>query len=59
MKFPAGLRAFIESVNSTNVKYVVAGGCAAAFHSHPRFTGDLDILVEASMEDAGRIVEAL
>ena len=49
------LREFIELLNSHDVKYVVVGGYAVAYHGHPRNTGDIDIFVEISHENASRI----
>lgn len=49
------LKEFIELLNSHNVKYVVVGGYAVAFHGHPRNTGDIDIFVEISDENADRL----
>jgi hypothetical protein len=49
------LREFVELLNSRGVEYVVVGGFALAFHGHPRFTGDLDILVRNSKENAERV----
>ena len=45
--------------NAHRVEYVVVGGYALAFHGAPRFTGDLDLLVRPTDENAGRIVAAL
>lgn len=53
------LREFIESLNSANVRYVIVGGYAVAYHGHPRATGDIDFFVEASADNASRIVEAI
>ena len=33
---------FLKLLNLNAVKYLVVGGYAMAFHSHPRATGDLD-----------------
>lgn len=41
------------------VKSLVVGAHAVAFHAKPRYTKDLDIFVEASPENARRIVAAL
>ncbi|WP_157288011.1 hypothetical protein [Pedobacter cryoconitis] len=35
-----------------NVEYMVAGGYALAFHGKPRHTGDLDIWINVSEENA-------
>ncbi len=31
---------FIQSLNANNVRYLVIGGYAVAFHGHPRYTKD-------------------
>lgn len=37
----------------------MVGGHAVAFHAKPRFTKDLDLLVEPSAENASRLLAAL
>jgi hypothetical protein len=37
----------------------VVGAFALAFHSEPRFTGDLDLLVHRTPENAKRAIDAL
>ena len=49
----------VELLNSRNVEYVVVGAHALAFHGHPRYTGDLDLLVRSSAENARRLADAL
>ncbi len=41
------------------VKYVVIGGVASVIHGVPRATFDLDILIEATIDNANRLLEAL
>jgi hypothetical protein len=41
------------------VKYVVIGGIASILHGVPRATFDLDILIEATPENAQRLLDAL
>jgi hypothetical protein len=41
------------------VKYVVIGGIAAILHGVPRATFDLDILIEATPDNARRLLDAL
>jgi predicted nucleotidyltransferase len=50
---------FIELLNSNNINYMIAGGHAVAFHGHPRATGDIDIFVEISEDNASKIASAL
>jgi hypothetical protein len=59
MRLPKDLREFIESLNSSEVEYVIVGAVALAFHGFPRYTGDIDLLVRPSPENAERIVGAL
>lgn len=47
------------SFNSHSVKAVIVGAYALAFHAKPRYTKDIDILVEPSRENASRIIAAL
>jgi len=50
---------FIELLNAHNVRYLVVGGYAVAFHGYPRYTKDLDVWIELSAENAGNILKAL
>ncbi len=50
---------FIESLNRAEVRYLIVGGIAVAAHGHVRYTKDLDVWVEASKENALRIVAAI
>lgn len=45
--------------NDRNVKYLIVGGYAVIKYTQPRFTGDLDIWIEASDENSRRVYEAL
>src|SRR5437773_2404370 len=59
MKLTKDLREFIELLNSQKVKYLILGGYALAYHGHPRFTGDIDFLVECSSSNSKALVKAL
>ena len=48
-----------RSFHSHDVRYVVIGGIAAIIYGVPRATFDLDILIEASADNAERLLEAL
>lgn len=45
--------------NAHEVKYLIVGAFAVMKYSEPRYTKDLDIWVEASEENAGRVFSAL
>jgi len=42
-----------------NVKYLVIGGIASVLYGVPRATFDLDILIEAALDNAKRLLDAL
>ena len=46
MRLSKDLREFVALLNSTQVNYLLVGGHAVAFHGYPRFTGDIDFLVD-------------
>ena len=50
---------FLQSLNDNNVRYLVIGGYAMAFHGHPRYTKDLDIWIDLEQSNATKIVQAL
>ncbi len=50
---------FLRLLNKNKVKYCIVGAYAVAFYGKPRFTKDMDILVEPSMENGKKIVKAL
>ena len=52
------LRDVFASLHAHDVKYVVIGGIAAILHGVPRTTFDLDILIEATPNNAQRLLDA-
>ncbi|MEI6086424.1 MAG: nucleotidyltransferase [Bacteroidota bacterium] len=50
---------FVKLLNKHQVDYMVVGGYALAFHGKPRHTGDLDIWINNSEENAERLVLAI
>ena len=52
-------RDVFASFQKHDVKYVVIGGIAAVLHGVPRVTFDLDILIEATPDNAERLLRAL
>lgn len=45
--------------NRNKVKYCIVGRYAVAFYAKPRYTKDIDILVEPDINNAKKIVESL
>lgn len=54
------LNQLIQTLDQESIPYAVCGGMALAVHGHPRFTQDLDLLIQESdlqqlIEVAGRL----
>jgi hypothetical protein len=50
---------FAVSLNENEVRYMVVGGYAVAFHGHPRYTKDLDVWIEREPGNVARLLSAL
>ena len=50
---------FIALIYEHEVKYLAVGGYAVGFHRSPRYTKDIDIWLEATSENAHRIILVL
>ena len=59
MKTEKGYEEFLELLNKHKVRYCIIGSFALSFHARPRYTKDIDILVEASPENAKKILVVL
>ena len=59
MEPPRDFCELLECFNAHGVRAIIVGAYALGFHGAPRMTGDLDLLVEPSAENAARAVEAL
>lgn len=59
MRLSSDLREFLELLNARGVDYVIVGAHSLAFHGRPRYTGDLDILVGNSADNALKLIALL
>ena len=59
IQFPTVFSELLRLLNDHEVKYLVVGGYAVTYHGYPRTTGDLDLWIEETEENAGHVVEAL
>ena len=59
IQLPQDFKELLQLLNSKKIEYLVIGGYAVAFHGHPRATGDIDIWIAISKDNAHKIVEAL
>jgi hypothetical protein len=59
MSLSSDLREFLELLNARGVEYLVVGAHSLAFHGRPRYTGDLDVLIHPSKDNAALLVGLL
>jgi hypothetical protein len=52
-------RDLLALFSGRGVEYLVAGSYALAFHGAPRYTGDIDLYVRPTPDNADRILRAL
>jgi len=50
---------FLALLNKHNVRYCVIEAFAVAFHARPRYTKDMDILIDPTTDNAKRLLIAL
>ena len=50
---------FLQSLNEHNVRYLIIGGYAVAFHGYPRYTKDLDVWLQLDQDNAAAVIKAL
>src|SRR5437879_5310904 len=49
----------LRALSAADVRFLIVGAYALAHHSRPRATGDLDVWIEATLENAARVYRAL
>jgi hypothetical protein len=49
----------LKLLNLKQVEYLVIGGWAVGFYGYPRATGDMDIWVSRTEENARKVLESL
>jgi len=59
MKVEKDYEELLELFNRHDVRYCIIGSFALAFYATPRYTKDMDILVEPTVENSKRILAAL
>ena len=59
MKFQEDFREFIRLLNESRVEYLIVDGYAVALYGYPRLTGDLDVWIKPSLENARKVIDVL
>ena len=52
-------REFIELLEKNKVRYLIVGGYAVGLHGFPRYTGDLDVFIAISEQNAKAVLEGI
>lgn len=50
---------FVELLNKHKAEYLIVGGYALGIHGYPRYTGDLDVWINPTPENAQKIIDVL
>ena len=53
------LAALCRRLNELGARYLICGGFAIIQAGYPRFTGDIDLLIDVSLENEARVFKAL
>jgi hypothetical protein len=59
IRLPPDFLDLLTALNAAEARYLLVGGHAVAFHGVPRATKDIDVWIEASDENAARVMVAL
>lgn len=59
MSESSDFRDFIAALGARKVEFVIVGAFSLAYHGRPRATGDIDVWVRPSPENAKRLLSAL
>lgn len=53
------LKEFLKSFNGQKVEYMIVGGIAVAYYGYPRYTGDINLWIKKSDDNAKKVLLAI
>ena len=59
MEIPQDFKEFLKLLNENKAKYLLIGGYAVGYYGYPRPTGDMDIWIKISEENAEKVLKSL
>ncbi len=59
MRVERDFKEFIALLNRHEVHYLIIGGFAYSFYAEPRYTKDIDVLIERSQENAKKVLKSI
>ena len=57
--FSQDFKEFLNALNAREVRYLVIGGYAVAFHGFPRYTKDIDLWIDPAKGNIHSLLQAL
>jgi predicted nucleotidyltransferase len=57
--FSQDFKEFIQLLIKNKAEYLIVGGYAVGIHGHPRYTGDLDIWFNPTLQNAEKILKCV
>lgn len=54
---PKDFKEFLKLLNEADVRYLLIGGYAVAYHGYPRATADMDVWVAVAPDNAAKLVD--
>lgn len=59
ISLPQDFKELLQLLNSKKIKYLIVGGYAVALYGYPRATGDMDIWIALSADNAQKVAGTL
>jgi hypothetical protein len=59
IQLPPDFSEFLKLLNSRSVRYLLVGGYAVSYYGTPRATGDIDVWIDRTPENADKLVRVL
>jgi predicted nucleotidyltransferase len=59
LQLPSDFSDFLSLLNAHSVEYLLVGGYAVTIHGYVRATGDMDIFIAATPDNAARVADAI
>lgn len=59
IRLSSDFKEFLKLLQENNVRYLLVGGYAVAFHGYPRTTGDMDIWVAVDQNNVSKVIDSL
>ncbi len=59
MRYEKDFADFLRFLNKNKVRYCIIGAFAVGYYGYPRFTNDIDILIEPTPGNAKRIIKVI